>query len=206
MLAPPGELLRAGLELKLNRIKRATQSYMRDRLHQATGTATSYAVATGLLAVAGIFLMAACGVGLTALFRWVEIGYGEFPAFAVVGGLLVVLAVISGAIAMMRLRRPAPNYPSLASRLRVAIASPVLRSVSGGIDPAAIPLAPSAPSGRPRAAAMRRSGRAGLRVPVGVAVTGLLLGWVALRRRHNRRLQETPPQPAPARDASEHAN
>ena len=31
MLAPPGELLQLGLEQRLNRVKRATQSYMRAR-------------------------------------------------------------------------------------------------------------------------------------------------------------------------------
>src|ERR1700761_2478502 len=59
MLAPPGDLLRAGFEMKLNRVKRATSSYMRDRANQATGKATSYAVAAGLYAVAGVFMLAA---------------------------------------------------------------------------------------------------------------------------------------------------
>ncbi|MDU0956931.1 MAG: phage holin family protein, partial [Bradyrhizobium sp.] len=78
MLAPPGELLQLGLEQRLNRVKRATQSYMRDRARQATGTVTSYVVAAGLFATAGLFLIAACIVGLTALFRWVEMTYGLF--------------------------------------------------------------------------------------------------------------------------------
>ena len=38
MLAPSSGLLRAGIGLKLNQIKRATQSYLRDRTDQATGT------------------------------------------------------------------------------------------------------------------------------------------------------------------------
>ncbi len=59
MLAASGGVLRAGLALKLNQVKRATQSYLRDRTDQATGTATSYAVAAGLFAAAGIFLIAA---------------------------------------------------------------------------------------------------------------------------------------------------
>ena len=78
MLALSSDLLRAGLGLKLNQIKRATRSYLRDRTNQATGTATSYAVAAGLFAAAGIFLIAACLVGATALFRWIEINYGLF--------------------------------------------------------------------------------------------------------------------------------
>ena len=43
MLAPSSGLLRAGLRLKLNQVKRATRSYLRDRTNQATGTVTSYA-------------------------------------------------------------------------------------------------------------------------------------------------------------------
>ena len=109
MLAPPGELLQLGLEQRLNRVKRATQSYMRDRARQATGTVTSYVVAAGLFATAGLFLIAACIVGLTALFRWVEMTYGLFTAFAVVGGILVALAVIFAVIAAVKLRSPAPH-------------------------------------------------------------------------------------------------
>ena len=78
MLAPSSGLLRAGIGLKLNQIKLATRSYLRDRTNQATGTVASYAVAAGLLAAAGIFLIAACIVGTMALFRWVEINNAQF--------------------------------------------------------------------------------------------------------------------------------
>ena len=63
MLAPSSGLLRAGIGLKLSQIKLATRSYLRDRTNQATGTMTSYAIAAGLFAAAGIFLIAACLVG-----------------------------------------------------------------------------------------------------------------------------------------------
>ena len=49
MLAPSSDLLRAGLGLKLNQVKRATRSYLRDRTNQATGTVTSYAIAAGIV-------------------------------------------------------------------------------------------------------------------------------------------------------------
>src|SRR4051794_22766661 len=126
MLALSSGLLRTGLELKVNQIKRATSSYLRDRTNQATGTAASYAVAAGLFAAAGIFLVAALLVGATALFRWIELKYGLFQAFGAVGGLLVVIAAICAGVASSRLKRPAPHFPSLASRLRVAIqANPI---------------------------------------------------------------------------------
>ena len=181
MLAPPGEMLRAGFELKLNRVRRATQSYLRDRTRQATGTATSYAVAAGLYAAAGIFLLAACLVGLTALFRWVEITFGLFPAFGVIGGLLVLLALGCAGFAAAKLRRPAPHFPSLSSRLRVAVAAPVARPPDPGeVDSDAIPLAPRAAAGRFRG----KSGKPNaVGVQVGLAATALLLGWAAARRR-----------------------
>ena len=94
MLAPSSSLLRAGMGLKLNQIKRAMRSYARDRTNQATGTIASYAVATGLFVTAGIFLIAACFVGTMALFRWVEINYGQFWAFGAVGALMVSVAAI----------------------------------------------------------------------------------------------------------------
>ena len=191
MLAPPGEILRAGVEQRLNRAKRAARSYLRDRTNQAMGTATSYAVASALYAAAGIFLIAACLVGLMALFRWVEINYGQFPAFGVIGGLLIVLALICASVAALRLRRPPPHYPSLASRLRVAIASPVARATaSDEVDPDTIPLAPRATASR-LGSGPRRPNAIG--VPMGLAVTALLLGWAAARRRRNSREDQGAP-------------
>ena len=125
MLAPSSGMLRAGLELKLNQVKRAARSYLRDRTDQATGTLAGYAIAAGLFATAGIFLIAAILVGADALFRWIEISYGLFWAFGAVGLLLLAIAGLCAGLAASRLRRPAPHFPSLTSRLRVAIkASP----------------------------------------------------------------------------------
>ena len=169
--------MRAGLEQRLVRIKRATRAYVRDRARQATGTAASYAVAASLFIVAGILLIGAGGVGLMALFRYVELQYGTFPAFGAVGGLLLLLAMICAIVATIRLKRPAPSFPSLGSRLRVAVAAPASRDpAAGDVDPEAIPLAPSAP---------KRSARGGnaINVPVGLAVAAILLGWAAMRRR-----------------------
>jgi hypothetical protein len=191
MLAPSSDLLRAGLGLKVRQIKRATRSYLRDRTQQATGTVTSYAIAVGLFAVAGIFLIAAGLVGIMALFRWVEIKYGLFWAFGAVGALLLVLAAICAGIAAIKLRRPQPRFPSLASRLRIAVTASPLRS--GQIDQ----VEDSAAMAMPGASATRVGGRrqtvplrrAGLdrNVQTGLAIAAILLGWVAARRRQQAR-------------------
>jgi hypothetical protein len=196
MLAPSSGLLRAGLALKLNQIKLATRSYLRDRTNQATATISSYAIAAGLFAVAGIFLIAACFVGITALFRWIEINYGLFQAFGVVGALLFVIAAICAAVAASKLKRPPPQFPSLGSRLRLAVKASPLQP--GQIDAtrdtaAAILSAPSSPS--TRASRRRLSGRQRLTrdntaVPAALILIATLLGWAAVRRRQLARRME----------------
>jgi hypothetical protein len=195
MLAPSSDLLRAGLGLKLNQVKRATRSYMRDRTNQATGTATSYAVAAGLFAASGIFLIAACLVGLTALFRWVQIRYGMFPAFGVVGALLLAIAMICAALAAARLKRPPPSFPSLTSRLRVAItASPLRTAPTEAMQDRAASLmpTPSAPAdhaGANRFKPATRPRKDNRQIQTGLILAATLLGWAAARRRNqNRRI------------------
>ena len=191
MLAP--SLLRAALALKLARIKLATRSYLRDRTHQAADTVSSYAIAAGLFAAAGIFLIAACLVGITALFRWIEINYGMFWAFAVVGALLLAIAAICAAVAVSKLKPRPPHFPSLTSRLRVAVkASPVKSAqIATARDTAAAVLqAPSAPVARANRAVPKMEPRPALdsrAMRAGLIVGGTLLGWAAVRRRHQAR-------------------
>jgi hypothetical protein len=185
MLVPSSNLLRAGLGLKLNQIKLATRSYVRDRTNQATGTATSYAVAGGLFAAAGLFLIAACLVGMIALFRWVEINYGLFHAFGVVGGLLLLIAIICAGVAVMRLKRRPPEFPSLTSRLRVA-------ALGTARDPgkieAALARSASRPSPNPGRPVPQRGAIGNNRdVRAGLILAATLLGWAAARRRRQAR-------------------
>lgn len=178
---PSSGLLRAGIGLKLSQIKLATRSYFRDRTDQATSAVASYAIAAGLFAVAGTFLIAALFVGAAALFRWVEIHYGQFWAFGAVGGLLAIIACICAGVAASKLSRTSPHFPSLTSRLRVAIkASPVKPDqVEAVRDTAeAILLAPSAPVGQ-----RARSGHDNRNVQIGLIVMASLLGYAAVRRR-----------------------
>jgi MFS family permease len=194
MLAP--SLLRAAQALKLARIKLATRSYLRDRTRQAAGTVSSYAIAAGLFAAAGIFLIAACLVGITALFRWIEINYGMFWAFGVVGALLLVIAAICAAVAVSKLKPRPPHFPSLTSRLRVAVkASPVKSAqIETARDTAAAVLqTPSAPVARANRAVPKMEPRPALdsrAMRAGLIVVGTLLGWAAVRRRHQARRME----------------
>lgn len=193
MPGPSSGLLRAGIGLKLNQIKRATRSYLRDRTNQATGTVTAYAVAAGLFAAAGIFLIAALMVGAAALFRWVEINYGQFWAFGVIGSLLTLVACICAGVAVIKLNRPSPHYPSLASRWRVAIkANPVQPDQIEAVrdTAAAIVLAPSAPEGDRHRRRQNRPGHTNRNMNAGLILVATLLGYAALRRRRQARHAE----------------
>jgi Putative Actinobacterial Holin-X, holin superfamily III len=192
MLAPASGLLRAGLGIKLDQVKRATRSYVRDRAHQATDSVTSYTVAAGLFAAAGVFLIAACLVGITALFRWIEIKYGLFPAFGAVGGLLLVIAAICAGVAAARLKRRPREFPSLTSRLRVAIkASPLGldRSDTANDAAAAVLMASSTPPRRQ--AAPPYAGGTGRSMQIGLVMTAALIGLAAARRRTLSRSEKT---------------
>jgi hypothetical protein len=185
-------LVRTGLALKLDQVKRATSSYLRDRSEQGTSVAVSYATAAGLYAAAGIFLIATLLVGAAALFRWVEIKYGLFPAFGVTGGLLLVLAAVFAGLAAARLKKPSRQFPTLGSRLRVAVsATPARQSPTQRVAQPA-EFKPSTPP-RPRMAANGDNGT----LKAGLLLAATLAGW-ALTRRHQLAKDVTPRKQAKA--------
>jgi hypothetical protein len=190
-------LLQAGLALKINQIKRATTSYAHDRVAQGQGIVASYAVAAGLYAAAGIFLIAAALVGITALFRWIEIKYGLFWAFGAIGGLLLLIAIVCAGLAAGKLKRPAKQFPSLSSRLRVAIkANPIQASsvksdrVEAVRDTATAILSTPAEPAAANSYNPRTTRRASRGSPTGrtaLIVVATLMGWAMARRHNNSR-------------------
>lgn len=131
MAGAAGILLKAGLAVKLAQVRQAASSYISDRTDQTRSTISGYVIGGAFYAAAGIFLIAALLVGATALFRWVELKYGLFTAFGVTGGSLVVLTVLCVVIAMVSMRPSKKNFPSLGSRLRVALrAGPIKQAAA----------------------------------------------------------------------------
>lgn len=184
-------LARTGLSLKLDQVKRATSSYLRDRSEQGTGMVVSYATAAGLYAAAGIFLIATLLVGAAALFRWVEIHYGLFPAFGVTAGWLLLLAATFAGLAAARLKKPSRQFPTLGSRLRVAVNATPSRQSAVPAQRTAQPaeFKPSTRPPRPRATANGDNGP----LKAGLLLAATLAGW-ALTRRHQLAKDVTPPR------------
>jgi hypothetical protein len=190
MLAPPQKLLRSGLRtgvgFKIDRAKRAVSSYLNDRTQRASNTVKSHVIAYAMFGVAGIFLIAACLVGLVALFDWIEINYGLFPAFGVIGGLMLIIAVACAGIAAAQLRRPPREFPSLGSRLRVAIKTSPTEAAAAALTASAA----LTPKRHPARTGPRADKRAPRRMPVGLVTAAVVVGLVAARYYPARRTED----------------
>lgn len=156
-------LLRAGLALKLTQVKLAATSYVEDRTDHGKDVVKAYVVGGGFYAAAGIFFIAACLVGVHALFHYVAVTYGIYTAFAAASGACVLLAIISAAIAAAKMKPPAATYPGLMDRLRVAITGKRVKSSllpSGAVSKSAAatkPVSKRAADSRPAPAKSARN-------------------------------------------------
>jgi len=90
---------------------------------------TSYATLTGVLAaVAALAALGAIVIGLIALYLWLSMRADPFIALAVIGGGLLLLAVLLFALAFIRRR------PQIAARPQLQIAQPA--ALLGTLRPA----------------------------------------------------------------------
>lgn len=203
-------LMKTGLALKLSQVKLAASSYVEDRKDHGKDVVKAYAVGAGYYAAAGAFFVAACLVGVGALFHYVELAYGSYTAFAVAGGTLILLTVISAAVAAVKMKPPVANYPGLMDRLKVAITGKRTKSSLLSADAikasaaATKPVSKRATESRPAPAsrnpvdAARATATDVLRAPAslkspasqgtpavtkaGAALAVTLLGWALARR------------------------
>jgi hypothetical protein len=107
------------------------QSYGGDLRGWASGLVIRYAIAVVLLLLAGAGLAAAIGVGINALFHWLEARYGLAVAYEAVSGGLVALAIVSALagiallkIALPSLPRPHRHGRAVAAQATMALATP----------------------------------------------------------------------------------
>ncbi len=72
---------------------------------------TKYALALGFVIAGAICILAALAVALAALFRWVELNYGEVEAYAAVFGLLFGVGIIALLAGLIIIKRRTPAFP-----------------------------------------------------------------------------------------------
>lgn len=194
-----GTVLRAALTARLSYLRLAMASYVRDQAEHGRRSLDAYLIGAGFYVVAGVFMIAALLVGAAALFRWMELRYGLFTAFGVTAGALVSLSLLSIAIAGANARKPKKQFPTLASRLRVAMRAPAAQETNARRVPVRDPVASAQNTARQvlRAPPSPRASRGVDASPVvqkvGIAAAVGLIGW-ALARRYSQPSTPKPPQ------------
>jgi uncharacterized BrkB/YihY/UPF0761 family membrane protein len=92
-------------------LRGSVRSYAGDLRGWIGGLTVRYAIAAVLLLSAGASIIAAIGVAIAALFRWLEVSYGANDAYAIVIGLLLFLGIVCAVIAVILLKRALPPVP-----------------------------------------------------------------------------------------------
>ena len=86
-------------------------SYQSDVSSWLGRLSTKYAVALGFVIAGAICILGALAVALAALFRWVQLNYGEVEAYAAVFGLLFGVGIIAMLAGFIVLKRRTPAFP-----------------------------------------------------------------------------------------------
>jgi hypothetical protein len=92
---------------------------------------------TVALALAGAFLaIVAIAIGLRALYLWLELQVGVFPALGILGGASVLLAIVLFFFAFKRGRKakPAPRAANPLQASAAALAEATEQAVHGATD------------------------------------------------------------------------
>jgi ethanolamine transporter EutH len=134
----------------------------------AGGITLRYAVAVVLLLSAAVSITAAAGVGVAALFHWLEANYGSNNAYAITAGLLLLLGLIGVLAGILLLKRPLPPVPGPMAQIRAARQSVAAQTI----------LAASTPRKALKADPVTE-------IMIGLAAA-CLVGWLVLSRLNHR--------------------
>ena len=145
------------------------RSYSRDLKHWLGVLTTRYAAGAGLLASGVVFLIIAAGIATSAAFHALEVHYGTYVAYGIVGGIFLLLGVSGLVAGRVMLSRPTTPLPTPKRQFQVLKQSITALVAQGGqragrIDPVSRGLA--------------------------IGAAAVLLGWIAankLQREPNSR-------------------
>jgi MFS family permease len=93
-------------------------SYQSDVTGWIGRLSTKYVLAIGFMIAGAVCILGALAVALAALFRWIDLNYGEAAAYAGVFGLLFVVGIIALLVGMIVLKRRTPAFPKGEQQVR----------------------------------------------------------------------------------------
>lgn len=105
------------------------RSYITELNRWAAKIATGYALAAAIIVAGALSIAVALGIGMAALFHWLEAHYGPYVAYGTLGGLFLLGGIVSVIIGLRLLSRPLPPVPRphrQARALRRAIVAPAV--------------------------------------------------------------------------------
>jgi hypothetical protein len=119
-------------------LKGLVYSYFFDVRAWATGLATGYAIAGSLLVLGAVCILAAVMVGLAALFQWIEVNYGTYRAFGIIGGGLILAGALCVVMGLRLIKQPKSRFPLAERQIAIAkraVGAPALQRLNGASRP-----------------------------------------------------------------------
>lgn len=92
-------------------LNQALHSYAADVRKWVANTMTGYAVAFGLILIGAISIVLTIGIGVAAAFHFIEVQYGVYVAYGVIGGASLLLGGAALLAGRMLLKRPPAPVP-----------------------------------------------------------------------------------------------
>jgi hypothetical protein len=135
---------------------------------------TKYALAIGCLVAGLICILAALAVALAALFRWIELNYGDVAAYAAIFALLFGVGIIALLVGLIVLKRRTPAFPKGEQQMHA-----LTTTVNATADRTARLISARA-SNRPDAITKLLAGSA----------AAVLAGWLFRARRRSSRMND----------------
>ena len=149
-------------------------SYQSDVTSWIGRLSTKYALAIGFAIAGLICILAALAVALAALFRWIELHYGEVEAYAAIFALLFGIGIIAMLAGLVLFKRRTPTFPKGEQQMHA-----LTTTVHATADRTARIISARA-SNRPDAITKLLAGSA----------AAVLAGWMIAARRRSSRMND----------------
>lgn len=120
------------LQRQLARLKAHADDYKHEAVREIRQQAVEASVTASIVLTGLVLALLTLGVGLIALYLWVEMWQGPFQALGAVAVVTSVLAAVLFAVAAGRGKQPAPVRRAMAASTPEPIATEPIASVASG--------------------------------------------------------------------------
>jgi hypothetical protein len=139
--------------------KGLVSSYVSDLSSWGASLAANFAVVFSLFAVGGGFVLGGLIVGLAAVFHWIEVNYGLYCAYGIIGSSLSAIGALFILLALRPVRGPKPHMPLGERQMRTVKRAIASTALTGTSMPRRSPLATDPVHGSPGRDSCRHSRR-----------------------------------------------